>query len=71
MDDGYKRLLAGNEAWVEARLAERPDYFSRHLEAQRPEVLWIGCQLGDLFVHRNLANLVVYTDLNMLSVHMA
>jgi carbonic anhydrase len=81
MDDGYRRLLASNEAWVEERLRERPDYFSRHLEAQRPEILWIGCsdsrvpaetitgcQPGDLFVHRNLANLVVYTDLNMLSV---
>jgi len=81
MDEGYRRLLANNEAWVQERLRERPDYFSRHTEAQRPEYLWIGCsdsrvpaetvtgcQPGELFVHRNVANLVVQTDVNLLTV---
>ena len=79
--DGYKRLLSSNERWVAERLAERPDYFSRHAGAQRPEFVWIGCsdsrvpaetltgcEPGDLFVHRNVGNQVVHTDLNMLTV---
>ena len=79
--DGYKRLLDWNERWVAERLAERPDYFTRHGGAQRPEFVWIGCsdsrvpaetltgcEPGDLFVHRNVANQVVHTDLNMLTV---
>jgi len=78
--EGYKRLLEYNAAWVERRLAERPDYFTRHLGQQRPEYMWIGCsdsrvpaetitgcEPGDLFVHRNVANVVVHTDFNMLS----
>jgi carbonic anhydrase len=81
VDEGYRRLLANNEAWVKARLEERADYFTRHVPRQRPEYLWIGCsdsrvpaetvtgcEPGELFVHRNIANLVVHTDLNMLSV---
>jgi carbonic anhydrase len=79
--DGYKRLLASNERWVAERLAERPDFFTSLTGAQRPEFVWIGCsdsrvpaetltgcQPGDLFVHRNVANQVVHTDLNMLTV---
>lgn len=79
--DGYKRLLAYNERWVEERLREKPDYFSRLKDDQTPEHVWIGCsdsrvpaevvtgcEPGDLFVHRNVANLVVYTDLNLLTV---
>jgi len=78
--DGYKRLLDYNAGWVERRLAERPDYFSRLGDKQRPEYMWIGCSdsrvpaetitgcgPGDLFVHRNVANVVVHTDFNMLS----
>jgi len=79
--DGYRRLLDHNRLWVEERLSERPDYFSRLENRQDPEYVWIGCsdsrvpaetvtgcQLGELFVHRNVANQVVHTDLNMLTV---
>ena len=79
--DGYRRLLAANERWVAERLAERPDYFARMEAGQDPEFVWIGCsdsrvpaetltgcQPGELFVHRNVANQVVHTDLNMLTV---
>jgi carbonic anhydrase len=78
--DGYRRLLEYNERWVAERLAERPDYFTRLKDSQDPEYVWIGCsdsrvpaetvtgcQPGDLFVHRNVANQVVHTDLNMLT----
>ena len=79
--DGCKRLLDYNERWVAERVAERPDYFTRLQDNQDPEYVWIGCsdsrvpaetvtgcQPGDLFVHRNVANQVVHTDLNMLTV---
>jgi len=75
------RLLQNNRAWVERKLAERPDFFERSAREQKPAVLWIGCsdsrvpaeditgaEPGDLFVHRNVANLVVHTDFNVLSV---
>ena len=79
--DGYKRLLAENEHWVAERLGERADYFTRLEENQDPQFVWIGCadsrvpaetvtgcKPGELFVHRNVANQVVHTDLNMLTV---
>jgi carbonic anhydrase len=79
--DGYKRLLETNERWVAERLAERADYFARLQGNQDPEFVWIGCsdsrvpaetvtgcQPGELFVHRNVGNQVVHTDLNMLTV---
>ncbi|WP_207004394.1 carbonate dehydratase [Trinickia mobilis] len=74
-------LFANNEAWVERMLAEDPEYFSRLADQQTPEYLWIGCSdsrvpanqiiglpPGEVFVHRNIANVVVHTDLNCLSV---
>lgn len=74
-------LLAQNRQWSDARRAEDPEFFSRLVAQQAPEYLWIGCadsrvpaneivdlQPGELFVHRNVANLVVHTDLNCLSV---
>lgn len=77
----YKRLLLNNKAWVEDKLSLRPDFFARTSGVQQPEFLWIGCsdsrvpaeevtgvEPGELFVHRNIANLVVHTDFNMLSV---
>jgi carbonic anhydrase len=80
MED-YKRLLSNNQAWVEEKLALRSDYFSRMTAGQKPEYLWIGCadsrvpaelitgvEPGELFVHRNVANMVVHTDFNLLSV---
>lgn len=77
----YEGLLEGNKAWVAATLAEDPAYFERLSMGQKPPVLWIGCSdsrvpanqitntlPGDIFVHRNIANVVVHTDMNMLSV---
>ncbi|MBL8177038.1 MAG: carbonate dehydratase [Bryobacterales bacterium] len=79
--DSYKKLLLANKAWVQDKLNIRPDYFEVTAEDQKPEFLWIGCsdsrvpaeditgtEPGELFVHRNIANLVVHTDFNMLSV---
>jgi carbonic anhydrase len=77
----YEGLLQGNKEWVAATLAEDPEYFERLSAGQKPPVLWIGCSdsrvpanqitntlPGDIFVHRNIANVVVHTDMNMLSV---
>jgi carbonic anhydrase len=79
--DAYKKLLLGNKAWVAEKLAISPDYFERTATTQTPAFMWIGCsdsrvpaedvtgtEPGELFVHRNIANLVVHTDFNMLSV---
>jgi carbonic anhydrase len=79
--ESYKRLLLNNQAWVADKLAIRSDFFTRSSGVQKPEFLWIGCsdsrvpaeevtgvEPGELFVHRNIANLVVHTDINMLSV---
>ena len=74
-------LLLANKAWVAEKLKVRPDFFSQQAETQTPAFLWIGCsdsrvpaeditgtEPGELFVHRNIANMVIHTDLNMLSV---
>jgi carbonic anhydrase len=73
--------FAANRKWAESVTAEDPEYFSRAKSIHRPEMLWIGCadarlppneiigmRTGELFVHRNVANLVVHSDLNCLSV---
>jgi carbonic anhydrase len=73
--------LSGNKKWVQEKLKKDPEYFDRLSKGQRPEVLWIGCSdsrvpaneitntnPGDVFVHRNIANMVVHSDMNMLSV---
>src|SRR6201993_2133347 len=77
----YERLLLANRAWVKERVKVRSDYFARSADTQSPEFLWIGCsdsrvpaeeitgvEPGELFVHRNIANMVINTDFNMLSV---
>lgn len=77
----YSKLLRGNEKWASDQLAKDPEYFKRMMPSQKPEYLWIGCSdsrvpaetitgatPGEIFVHRNIANLVVHTDLNLLSV---
>lgn len=77
----YESLLQGNRDWVNQTLLEDPDYFERLSQGQNPPVLWVGCSdsrvpanqitntnPGDIFVHRNIANMVVHTDMNMLSV---
>jgi carbonic anhydrase len=79
--EAYKKLLLGNRAWVRERLAAQADFFQKSAYDQRPEFMWIGCsdsrvpaedvtgaEPGELFVHRNIANLVIHTDFNMLSV---
>jgi carbonic anhydrase len=77
----FEKLLQDNKEWAAAMVAADPDYFTRLVNLQAPEILWIGCsdsrvpadkitgtQPGEIFVHRNVANLVVHTDLNLLSV---
>ncbi|MDQ3276921.1 MAG: carbonic anhydrase [Bacteroidota bacterium] len=77
----YEKLLLENKAWAQEKVTDDPDYFSRLAHIQQPEFLWIGCsdsrvpaneitgtQPGEIFVHRNVANLVVNTDVNLLAV---
>lgn len=77
----YERLLLNNKAWAAERLKLDADYFERLAQDQKPNFLWIGCadsrvpadqvtgaNPGEMFVHRNVANLVVHTDMNMLAV---
>jgi carbonic anhydrase len=77
----YKKLLNDNKEWAKAQKIVDPTFFNKMAEGQNPEFLWIGCadsrapadritntQPGQIFVHRNVANLVVDTDINMLSV---
>ncbi|MES2830309.1 MAG: carbonic anhydrase [Bacteroidota bacterium] len=77
----YDGLLQGNKDWVAATLKEDPEFFNRLSSGQKPPVLWIGCSdsrvpanqitntmPGDIFVHRNIANVVTHTDMNLLSV---
>ena len=77
----YEKLLLQNKAWAEEIKGDDPQYFERLSHIQTPEFLWIGCsdsrvpadritgtQPGEIFVHRNIANLVVNTDVNLLAV---
>jgi carbonic anhydrase len=77
----YEQLLIENKAWAADILKTDPEYFKKLSELQAPEYLWIGCsdsrvpanqitgtQPGEIFVHRNVANLVINTDVNVLSV---
>lgn len=77
----YEILLKDNKAWAAEKLNADPEYFKRLARLQSPEFLWIGCsdsrvpaneitgtQPGEIFVHRNVANLVINTDVNLLSV---
>ncbi|MES2377999.1 MAG: carbonate dehydratase [Bacteroidota bacterium] len=77
----YEALLEGNKQFIEKSLALDPQYFEKLANGQNPPVLWIGCadsrvpanQItntapGEIFVHRNIANMVIHTDMNMLSV---
>jgi carbonic anhydrase len=77
----YTELLEANKEWASQMLAVNPTFFDDLAQTQTPEFLWIGCSdsrvpanqitgtnPGEIFVHRNIANLVVHTDVNMLSV---
>jgi carbonic anhydrase len=79
--ESHKRLLLANKAYVKEKLEIREDFFRHSAKGQHPEFLWVGCsdsrvpaeditgtEPGELFVHRNIANLVVATDFNLLSV---
>jgi len=81
MQDLYKNLIENNKKWVESKLKLDPEYFKKLENGQQPPILWIGCadsrvpaneiigaEPGEVFVHRNIANMVVHTDMNMLSV---
>ncbi|WP_413532908.1 carbonate dehydratase [Empedobacter brevis] len=81
INEYYKSILDKNKAWVESKLDLDPDFFSKLAHGQQPHLLWIGCAdsrvpaneiigalPGEVFVHRNIANMVVHTDMNMLSV---
>lgn len=81
MKKSYLRLLENNKNWVKEQLNLDPTYFEKLSKGQSPEYLWIGCsdsrvpanqitgtEPGEVFVHRNIANMVVHSDMNMLSV---
>ncbi|QED38535.1 carbonate dehydratase [Antarcticibacterium arcticum] len=81
MSDFYKQLIENNKKWVETKLDLDPQFFEKLSKGQKPPVLWIGCadsrvpaneiigaEPGEVFVHRNIANMVVHSDMNMLSV---
>jgi carbonic anhydrase len=81
MINPYDKLLLENKAWATEMVRKDPEFFSRLAHIQTPKFLWIGCsdsrvpadkitgtQPGEIFVHRNIANMVVHTDLNLLSV---
>ena len=77
----YKKILENNKTWVETKLKLDENYFKKLESGQQPPLLWIGCadsrvpaneiigaEPGEVFVHRNIANMVVHSDMNMLSV---
>lgn len=79
--DFYKRILDNNKKWAETCLKKDPQYFEDLAKGQNPPLLWIGCsdsrvptdeiigtKPGEVFVHRNIANMVIHNDMNMLSV---
>ena len=81
MDDDIELLFGNNRTWSQRMCEQDPAFFSRLADQQAPRYLWIGCSdsrvpaneiigllPGEVFVHRNVANLVVHTDLNCLSV---
>lgn len=77
----HEKLLLENKAWSQEKQQDDPQYFLKMAKDQKPDFLWIGCSdsrvpanevtnsdPGEMFVHRNIANMVVHTDLNLLSV---
>jgi len=81
MEQSYLKLLQNNKAWVDIQNQKNPNFFKELANVQHPEFLWIGCsdsrvpaneitgtRPGEMFVHRNIANMVNHSDMNMLSV---
>jgi carbonic anhydrase len=81
MDKTYQKLIDGNRRFALEKKFDDPEYFKKLSLGQKPDYLWIGCsdsrvpanevtstESGEIFVHRNIANLVVHTDMNLLSV---
>jgi carbonic anhydrase len=81
MEKSYFKLLDNNKAWATLKANNDPDFFEEMAKVQNPEYLWIGCsdsrvppnevtatRPGEMFVHRNIANMVIHTDMNLLSV---
>jgi carbonic anhydrase len=81
MEKSYSRLIENNKTWVADQLKMDPAFFDKLSKGQSPEYLWIGCsdsrvpaesitgtEPGEMFVHRNIANMVVHSDMNLLSV---
>lgn len=81
MSDFYKQILDQNKEWVERNISKDPEFFKDLAKGQNPPLLWIGCsdsrvpaneiigaKPGEVFVHRNIANMVIHSDMNMLSV---
>ena len=81
MQDSYDRLIEGNKRFSMSKKFDDPEYFKKLSLGQKPDYLWIGCSdsrvpanevtgtgSGEIFVHRNIANMVVHTDMNLLSV---
>ncbi|MCE2788437.1 MAG: carbonate dehydratase [Saprospiraceae bacterium] len=81
MSEFYQKILENNKRWVAEKTKDDPEFFERLSNGQSPPLLWIGCAdsrvpaneitgtlPGEVFVHRNIANMVVHTDMNMLSV---
>lgn len=81
MSNFYQKIIENNRNWVASKIENDPEYFTRLSDGQTPPLLWIGCadsrvpaneitgtQPGEVFVHRNIANMVIHSDMNMLSV---
>ncbi|WP_221390476.1 carbonate dehydratase [Dyadobacter sp. NIV53] len=81
MIKSYKKLFENNKNWVKEINSQNPNFFEKLAQGQSPQFLWIGCSdsrvpaneltgtaQGDIFVHRNIANMVIHTDMSMLSV---
>ena len=81
MPEFYQKIIDNNKKWVEEKLKISPEYFKDLAVGQQPPLLWIGCsdsrvpaneiigaEPGEVFVHRNIANMVIHSDMNMLSV---
>jgi carbonic anhydrase len=81
MSSSIQTLIDNNRRWAAQTELERPGYFQKLAQQQNPKYLWIGCsdsrvpanqitglEPGEVFVHRNVANVVVHSDLNALSV---